>query len=896
MRRLFSRWRFRLRSLVRPARAEHDLDDELLDHIERRVADAVARGEQPAEARREALRAFGGVEQAKEQCRDVRHLSFLEQANQDIRFALRHLVRIPVTAATIVGIFALGIGFSTSLRVFVQSVTAGSLPGVPKDESLVRIRGIDRTQSARATGREVSYPEYRDYATQDTAFRDVAAWTSSDVVFDIGLRAPDLHSGAATYVTGTYFQTLGLQPALGVGLPVHVDDADPDPPLVAVISYALWDRHFDRSTDVIGREMKVNGVSVTIVGVAPRRFAGARTGGSQMRVWLPLATRPLVQHTPSTLASYADARFGLVARLQPRVQPTQADPVVRAVAARAAREGSTEQLARNFAADVVPLLANNYFPPPGIEEEERSAGSVFALMVPVLVLLITCTNVSALLAGLGVKRRREIAVRLALGASRYRIVRQLLTETIILGMAAGALALFTIWVLLRLFDANIPDLTIEIDARSILFTAGLALLASVLFGLSPALHATRLAMQGALKDSAGTVAGRSLRLQSWLVIAQIAFTQPALMAMGAVLLEMRSNLGEVSAQPLGDRLVEVRFNVNPRYGAVDENRERTLVRIRDRLAMIPGVDGALPQEHVDSFDVDVHPDDAAAGVVRGRPHQVRGIAAPAGYFPMMQLAFERGRDFDPGERDQLGPVVIGSRLAREVWGGENPVGRRLVAVGRNLRDIATFTVVGVVDDATSGGRSDEGRVYMPAVHTTGYLLVRTRPPADRLLQEIRAAAADEAPTLPIVSAQTISSIEASARRSLVSAMSGATAVGLIALGLSAVGLYAVVAFAVSQRVREIGIRTALGAETRQVVGLFLRRGLSLALVGMACGLALGIVGVRLISAADGNPPPSGMFLLSGMVAVSVAVVALLATWIPARKAARVDPLEALRIE
>ena len=337
-------------------------------------------------------------------------------------------------------------------------------------------------------------------------------------------------------------------------------------------------------------------------------------------------------------------------------------------------------------------------------------------MFPVLVLLITCTNVSALLAGLGVARRREIAVRLALGAGRRRIVRQLVTETVMLAMAAGALGLFVIWLLLRLFDASIPDLAIEIDWRSIAFTFGLALVAGVLFGFSPALHATRLALQEALKDSAGVVVARRLRLQSWLVVAQIAFTQPALLAMGALLLEMRSDLRELPAQPYADRLLELRFNVNPRYGPLDDDREQTLVRLQERLAAVPGVEGVVRQENDDSFDVEVHPADTVAGLELASPQQVRGIAAPAGYFPLMGISFVRGRDFDAAERSPArgrragideGAIVIGSGLARRLWGGADAIGRRLVSVGRNLRGIRTFTIVGVVDDATTGARDGE---------------------------------------------------------------------------------------------------------------------------------------------------------------------------------------------
>src|SRR5688572_19495695 len=363
LRRLLSTLRLRLRSVFRRARVEQELDDEIRDHIDRRVAADVARGVAPDQARQAALRAFGGIQQSKEACRELRGVTTIGHTIQDLRFASRRFARAPVATATMIGIFALGIGFSTALFLFVQSFVNGPVPGIPREESLVRIRGIDRTRPGRAIGREFSYPEYQEYAAQRTLFSAVAAWTSSDIVFDpatgdLPAAAPggkvgaNPQSGAATYVTGNYFQVLGLRPALGAGLPVAANDADASPPLVAVISHVLWERHFERSPDVIGRAMKVNGVTVTIVGVAPRRFAGARTGGSQMRVWLPLSTRPQLQRTTSSLASYDEARLGLAARLQPGIGAGHTRSIVEAIAARAADQ-TTEPTRTVASTDVV---------------------------------------------------------------------------------------------------------------------------------------------------------------------------------------------------------------------------------------------------------------------------------------------------------------------------------------------------------------------------------------------------------------------------------------------------------------------------------------------------------------------------------------------------------------
>ena len=217
--RLLSTLRLRLRSVFRRARVEQELDDEIRDHIDRRVAEDVARGVPREQARQAAMRAFGGIEQAKEACRDARRVNVIEHTVQDLRFAARHLARAPVVTATMIGIFALGIGFSTALLLFIRSFVNGPLPGVPRQESLVRIRGIDRTQPGRAIGREFSYPEYREYAAQRTLFSAVAAWTSSDIVFDAGTPEANPQSGAATYVTGNYFQVLGLRPDTRRGPP-----------------------------------------------------------------------------------------------------------------------------------------------------------------------------------------------------------------------------------------------------------------------------------------------------------------------------------------------------------------------------------------------------------------------------------------------------------------------------------------------------------------------------------------------------------------------------------------------------------------------------------------------------------------------------------------------------
>jgi len=828
---------------------------------------------------------------------DAKSARGIESIIADLRFGIRQFRRRPFSTTTMVVVLALGIGFNTALFVFVYSLMNSPPPGMARQESLVRIRGIDRTRPGQTVGREFSYPEYREYASQQTLFSAVAAWTSSDVVFDLGGGDESLLSGAATYVTANYFQVLGVSPMMGAGLPTDGRADDSAPQLVAVISHVLWDQYFGRAPDVVGKTVKVNDVPVTIVGIAPRRFAGARTGGSQVRVWLPLNARPILQRTPAALAGYDSAFLGLVAVLRPGIQVGQTLPTVQAIATRTVQQTTRGLASGALSTDVVTLLGDNYFPPSG--EAPDTIGRATSLLIPLLILLITCTNVSTLLAGLAVARRREIAVRLSLGAPRRRIVRQLVTESVLLALAAGGLGLGVIWVLLRLFDSSVPDVQLMLDWRGLLFTFGFAVATGILFGISPALHATRLPLSAVLKGTAGAIVANRSRLQSGLVVAQIAFTQPALLGMGALTLEMIADLRQLPSPAFADRILDVRFNTNPRYGSMDQNREDTLRRLQRRLAATPGVLAVVPQENDDDyFDIAVHRSDRVTGMELGASLPVRAQAAPPGYFPLMGIPIVRGRDFNASGEDSTS-AVIGADLARRLWGTADPIGRRFTSAGPNQRTASAFMVVGVVDETKAGlsaGTDDGQRVFVPTVRVTGHLLIRTQGPAQPQIPAIRSLANTEAPELPLVSVRTLAAIEDSQQSSIVSVITATIGAGVVALFLSAIGLYAVVACAVGQRVREIGIRGALGADRRQVVGLFLFRGLRLSLVGLTVGLAISVIVIRLIAVARGEDPPAGIVGLAALVACVVIGVALLASWIPARRAVHIDPLEALRIE
>jgi putative ABC transport system permease protein len=612
-------------------------------------------------------------------------------------------------------------------------------------------------------------------------------------------------------------------------------------------------------------------------------------------VWLPFSVRSLLQRSSTDLTSYDPAFLSLAARLQPGIEPSQTLPTVEAIGARSMQLMTGPQSGGLRSTDVVTMLAGNYFPPSGEAPDALARAS--SLLIPLLILLVTCTNVSALLAGLAIARRREIAVRLALGAARRRIVRQLVTESVLLAMSAGALTLLVIWILLRFVESNIADVHLVIDWRVVLFTFVVAVVAGVIFGLSPALHGTRVSVSDILKDSAGSVVGPRTRLQSGLVVVQIALTQPLLLGMGALILELREDLSKVPSPIHADRVIDVRFNTNPRYGAIDQAREDTLRRLRDRFAALPGVIAIVPQENGDDyFDAAVHHADDV-GETADRRLIVRAQAAPAGYFSLMGIPVVRGRDFDVAHREDSTAIVIGAATANRLWPGTDPIGRRLVSLSPTRRG-SLFTVVGVVGETRVSVRNDGDQihVFVPDVRITGHFLIRTQAPAQPILPVIRAAAVDEAPDVPLVDVRTLDAIESTLRTSLMRAMAGVGGTGLLALFLSAIGLYAVVAFAVRQRASEIGIRTALGADRQQVVRLFLVRGLRLSLAGMALGLTLSVIVVRLMATLQGDTPPSGILGLAALVACVAIAVSLVATWIPARRAAAIDPLLALRGE
>ena len=872
-------------SLLRP-RYEREMQEEMRVHLEQATARLRARGLSEMDARAAARREFGSIDQIKESARDARGGRWLEGAAADARYALRQFRRTPWSAATMLLLLALGIGANSALFTLLHSMRTQPPQGIPRDEKLVRIRGVDRS---RFSGGEVAYPEVLGLQAHQDVFDGVAAWTSTGPTLDVGDIENGIIAGTATYVTDGYFDVLGVRPALGRVLQRNSSVADGSA-LIAVISAALWERHYGSRSDILGSTLKVNDVVVTIVGVGPPRFKGADNTGQDRRVWMPLAARSIVERSGTgALSSHDSTLFRVVARLAPDVAADAALPAVHTIAARAS--AAMTRPPTGGTADIVPLLANNIRPRSGGGGlTEGMAFSAFTL----LTLLVTCTNVSTLLVGIAWNRRREIAVRLSLGAARRRIVRQLLTESVLLALTAASIGILLMWALIRAYSARIPDTQLLLQWPTLLFTAAFAIGTGVVFGLSPALHATRFAVSDVLKDSAASVSSSRSLLQRVLVVAQIALTQPLLVGLGATVLIVLSALYNAASTP-SEHIAVLSFDAYAGNTTV-EQRTSDIRALTERLAAMPGVIGSVPLRSGYGIDeLAVHAADRGNSALSHETFRIRTNTAPPGYFALMGIPFVRGRDFEPSEyQSSYASIIIGNDLARRLWGAADPIGRRLID-----SDSSTLVVVGVVDDTKAGG-SDVGnelRIFVPSWSVVGssQIYVRTSAPAEPMISAIRQVARATVPQMPVRGAETLAAQEAAERRFILRVSMATAAGGLLALLLSAIGLYAVVAFAVGQRTREIGIRAALGARTREIVNMFFVRGMRLSLLGLAIGLPLSLIALRLISAQMGVRSVNALWLAAG-VACFVLIIAALATWIPARRAASVDPLQAIRAE
>ncbi|MEX2582557.1 MAG: ABC transporter permease [Gemmatimonadota bacterium] len=901
-----TRARLWLRSVLLGRRLEREMQAEMAGHIERSTDRLMARGLSPEAARREALLEFGNVGYLQEEGRIARGVVWLDRLQADLRFALRHFIRNPLSTLTIVAVLAIGIAINVVLFTIVYSFTDRPPSGVEASDDLVRIRGSQLGLGGRAE-RAFTMEEVEAYAGLEDHFSAVAAWTSQPVTAE-GPDAEEI-TVTATFVTGDYFEVLGAQPVLGSGLQRDADQ-------VAVLSHATWSRSFAEDPGVLGRTIVVNDVPITIVGVAPPLFRGAYwEARDDMQLWVPMADRSGV------LAPFDEEAeiYRVVARLRPGITREAAGAAVNVVADRIlteldrARAQDGSQLGRDPSAEVVPLLADNL--QPDFETNARLVKLVFGVL-GLLTLLVTCANVSALQTGLALARRREIVIRMSLGAQRARIIRQLVTENLLLATLAGGAAVGVTLAIIRVLLAIVGSLSFELvfDGTSLFFTFGVALTAGLLFGLSPALHATRVAIAGALKDSASSVAGGRAGLQRGLVVAQIALTQPLAVCVAALVLFGVFEYRENRPTPNAEQIVRLRLaspgardiSITGGAAAAAEREGLELERLATAIREIPGIAGAVYQPNRASVSRTAFRVAGAAGPEReAEPFYVTGQAVMPGYLEIVDRPILLGRDLERADtaayRAGAIPAIVGDDMARSLWGDGNPIGRRIESAADGEAAMM-LEVVGVHEEAidASGDSRDNFSVFLPADprptgrSPNGYLLIRTSTSAEAAMPAIRTVVHDEVPRAAITELLTLAALEDEQRFVLRGGIGLILAGGLVVLLLSALGLYAVVAFAVGQRTGEIAVRMAIGARARQIVRHFASDGFRLGIVGILIGLPLSVVGLRALLPLQPTAPPLVLPAVTSIVAIGVLMVAGLATWIPARRAARVDPAVTLR--
>lgn len=863
---------------------ERDMRDEMQFHIDMFTERKIAAGMTPDQARHAAQIAFGGAARWTEEARDELRSRPLESLARDFRIALRGLRAHPGFALSTIATIGLGIAATVTVFAFVDSIFLRPLP-VRSAERFVRVyltRADGRLGFLGTGGAEV-LRSHRD------VFDAVAADDARNVVFVRSRGA--LSQQYVSFVSAEFFPMLGLQPRLGRFFSA-AEDSVPDRDAVAVISSALWQNQFASDPRVIGEHIAVAGRDFTIVGVGPEDFDGVGIGETPSQLWLP--TR-MMGVTGSACAPHRPCQDSdVLARL--------ADGVSLGRAQAAVGTFSRALSLASFGDDSVrrPLV----LPARGVvRAEQRRYEPLSRLLTAIagVLLLIACANLSGLLLARGVSRERDVALRRALGATRGRIVQQLLSESLLIGLAGGVLGLvLSMWTVRGLMGFFASDeegfphfFQIGVDARIVLFAVVVSIGATILFGVLPALATANADAADVLKNATGGAARGRTRFG--LVAAQVALTSALLS--GAALLS-RSFVHLLHAQRFDPEHVAL-FRVRP--AAVDYSPERAqaYVRlVRDRVAALPGVEsvgfargsGLLWSGTPWHAGVGTSPGDSTTDA---ETHSIS-----PGFFSTLRISVLGGREFNEQDGEGATPVTIVSEaLARRLWPRGDALGRDAFIHGR------AFRVVGVVPDYRIQMSSDATPLmaFVPfwqnalGPERDARFAVRVRGDPVRALHVLERAAMAADPNVPVAEVMTMSSqLDALYPQIHLGQVVLLAAAGL-ALFLSAIGLYGTIAFLVARRMREIGIRIALGARPLDVVLRFMRQGLTAALAGLAIGLLVARAGAHLLSNWLVGVPP-GDVIAFGIAALAVAGTAVLACALPARRAAEVDPIIALRAE
>jgi len=829
----------------------------------------------------------------------------------DLRLAFRILFKTPVVTGVAILSLALGIGANVAIFSVFDQILLRPLP-VREPERLVNLTAPGPKPGSTSCGQAgdcdavFSYPMFRDLEQARTEFAGIAAHRSFDANLAVGRQTLN---GEGMLVSGSYFPLLGVRPALG-RLLGPADDRTVGAHSVAVLSHAFWETQLGADPAVLNRTLVVNGQPMTIVGVAPRGFEGT-TLGSRPKVFVPVTMHEVLVPGFDGLDDRRNYWAYLFARLKPGVTPEKAQGAVNGVYRRIVndveaplQEGMSEQTMARFRSKEV-----------GVEPGWRGQSSVHReVRVPLLllfgitgiVLLIACANIANLLLARGASRSMEMAIRLSLGASRRRVLGQLLTESVLLAVLGGAASLVVgQWTLALMASALPADeagvINLEMRASVVLFAAAVSIGTGLLFGMFPALQSTRPDLVTTIRANAGHITGTraSARFRTTLVTVQIALAMTLLVSAGLFL----KSLSNVSRADLGLRADPVvTFGVSPELSGYDSLRARVLFdRMEEELAGLPGVTGVtsarVPILAGSTWGSNVSVEGFRAGPDTDTEAGVNAVGAD--YFRTLGIPLLAGREFTGADDTGAAKVaVVNEAFARKFGLGREPVGKRM-AVGST--DDLEIQIVGLVGDA----KYAEVRDAVPPMFFTPHrqagrvgaltFYVRTSGDPRQLLRAVPPVVARLDPNLPVEELKTMPQQvrESVSLDRLISTLTGAFAA--LATLLASIGLYGVLAYTVAQRTREIGVRMALGADVGSIRRLVLRQVSGMALVGGAVGvllaLGLGRAARSVLYEVEGHDP-----LVVGLSVALLALVALGAGYFPARRASRVDPMQALRYE
>lgn len=806
---------------------------------------------------------------------------------QDIRFGIRTLLKHPRVTLLVVLSIGLGVGINTTVFSWMESVILNPYPAIRNSEELVALNTVETSGVGGGGARPIAYPTYKDIRKSSQTFQDIAVHATAR----LNLRLDANATGDAVwsqFVSSNYFNVLQVPAALGRTL-LPEDEQQVAP--VAVISDSLWQRRFGGDTSIVNRRVLLNGQAITIVGVAPPRFNGSIVGLA-FDLWTPVTLAPVLLPGKNDINARGDRWMQGIGRLKSDVSLEQARSEILTL---------SQQLSRNDGES--PVL--------GIVVQRlrdqlagRLLNPLFSILLVIsgIVLLTACANVANLLLAQATFRQKEIGVRLALGAARWRIVRQLLTESLLLAVLAGAVGLLAAYAFRNVFLALLPPVALPIhfsiafSGRVIGFALLLTVFTAAVFGLVPALRATTPDLIGVLKSTDRGLGGGRSKLRSSLVVIQVAFSLCAIVSAGLFL----RGLQQARAMSLGftnpNQVLVVTTDLN--LARLDSEKGLTAIeQLQQRIKSLPGVQGATFTSMIPlGFGGHSYSETEISGYTPSANEELsieRVIVTPD-YFSTLQIPIVAGRAISEHDRaDTIRVAVVNEAFVRRYWPGQDPLGKQLD------QGVGPTTVVGV---AKNSAVRDLGEVTPPLVYSALaqrytpnlFLQVRTDQPG-RLTESIRREFAALNADLPFLDPRTLAESQTAASFVQFIGATMLSSFGLLSLSLAAVGLYGMLAFVVSRRQRELAIRIALGAQTRDIRYLVFRQGFTLLALGLLIGGALSMAVARLFqNQLPGVSPNDPLSFVTGLVVLGL--VTLFACYGPARRATRADPVTLLRTE